>query len=83
MSDLKALRERVESATCDKCSFWRHRGHMLAAGGIERHYGTCTNSANDVRMSVGFEQSEPMHDMKWSWATCPRFAALDGDTPNV
>lgn len=58
---------------CRDCRFWAHRGHMVAAGGVERHYGTCTNSANDVRMSIGFEQSQPMHDMKWSWSTCAHY----------
>jgi len=57
--------------TCETCVSWTQCGHMIAAGGIKREYGTCTNPANDIRISVGFGVTEPMHDMKWSWATCP------------
>ncbi len=63
---------------CETCRWWKHRGHMVAAGNVERHYGTCTNTANDVRMRIGFEESEPMHDMKWSWGTCGEHAPREG-----
>lgn len=58
---------------CENCASWAHRRHMVAAGGVLRHYGTCMNPENDVRMSVGFDSSEPIHDIKWSWDTCSHF----------
>lgn len=58
---------------CENCIFFVLSGQMVAAGNIARHYGVCTNRANDVSLSVGWDTTEKLHNIKWTWDSCDHF----------